>query len=151
MTKNKRRRVVRWLLFVIYIAAMVYLMFFSEELGRGISADYRYNLVPFKEIKRFLTHADILGFRVVLLNLLGNVLVFVPFGYELCPISGDRVRLWSAILYSVALSTGIELIQLLTRVGSCDVDDIILNTLGGLLGYVLFRVVHKRRKDNETL
>ncbi len=42
------------------------------------------------------------------------------------------------LFYSLGLSLGVEVFQLLTRVGSFDVDDLLLNTIGGILGYVLF-------------
>ena len=44
------------------------------------------------------------------------------------------------------MSLFIESVQLLTRVGSFDVDDLILNTLGGILGYVLFYILNKIRR-----
>ena len=61
-----------------------------------------------------------------------------------------RLRKWYCMLgMTFLLSLMIEITQLLTRVGSFDVDDLILNTSGGILGYLLFYIINKvRRKWN---
>ena len=81
-TKN-RIRIISWILFVIYIGLLVYFLFLSEEYGRT-SFDqriYRYNLTPFQEIKRFWIYRHRVGFWVAFLNLAGNVIGFLPFGF----------------------------------------------------------------------
>lgn len=50
------------------------------------------------------------------------------------------------LFYSFGLSLGVEVFQLLTRVGSFDVDDLLLNTIGGILGYVLFLICNGIRR-----
>jgi len=47
----------------------------------------------------------------------------------------------NTVFYSFELSLLVELIQLVTKVGSFDVDDIILNTIGGAIGYIVYKVV----------
>ena len=60
-------------LLVLYLACLIYFMFFSESYGRTeVHVEYRYNLVLFREIRRFLTYRDILGMPAVLLNVVGN-------------------------------------------------------------------------------
>ena len=99
---------------------------------------YRYNFIPFKEIRRFYIYRDVVGIRAFLANLFGNVLAFMPFGFFM-PILRLRLRKWYCMLgMTFLLSLMIEITQLLTRVGSFDVDDLILNTSGGILGYLLF-------------
>ena len=54
---------------------------------------------------------------------------------------------WKVALLSFELTLFIEVSQLILRVGSCDVDDMILNTLGGCIGYGIYRAVfHKKEK-----
>lgn len=140
MDANKgKRRMTAILLFVVYFAVLFYFLFFSERMGRNFSErEYHYNLVPFKEISRFLTYRESLGMKAVLLNVVGNVIAFVPFGIFL-PIFSIRCRkIWLTIYYSFELSLLVELLQLVTRVGSFDVDDLILNTLGGMIGFLLY-------------
>lgn len=74
------------------------------------------------------------------LNILGNIIAFIPFGIYLPYMSKSGIGLIATFLYTFSLSLTIELVQLITRVGSCDVDDVILNTLGGVAGYIIWRV-----------
>lgn len=135
---KKMVRVLSWFVFAIYLVALVYFLFFCEQMGRVPSDDYKYSLVPFREIKRCIVHWRAMGLFHAALNLVGNVLCFVPFGFVL-PIMSRRHRgIFKITFLSFLASLLVELIQLVSKVGSCDVDDIILNTLGGFLGYLAF-------------
>lgn len=130
-------------LFLIYIGFLVYFLFFSEEYNRNIiSESYRYNFTPFKEILRFWNYRHQLGIKVVVINLAGNIGAFVPFGLFVPIISIKMRQAWKVILTGMLLSTAVEFLQLVTRVGSCDIDDLILNTLGTIIGYLLFSICH---------
>ncbi|MBQ4284047.1 MAG: VanZ family protein [Lachnospira sp.] len=142
MNRGRGRKIIKYAVFVAYIAMLVYLVLFAEMFGRtAVSREYRYNLVPFKEISRFITYYHQLGFTAVMLNLVGNIVAFMPFGFCLPMLSDRRTGLLKVTVFSFALSLAIELMQLVTRVGSCDVDDLILNTLGGVLGYACYILV----------
>lgn len=144
--KKKQKKVIRcisWILFIIYFIAMVYFLFFSEQMGRIPSDTYKYSLEPFKEIRRYLHYHQKIGRFHVLLNLVGNVVCFMPMGFVL-PILSDKQRnIFRVTVICFLCSLLIELIQLVSKVGSCDVDDIILNTVGGFLGVVCFTVCYK--------
>ena len=144
----RRIRTVGGVLFTIYMLLLVYLLFFAESYGRAQGLEeYHYNLVPFREIRRYLQYPDVLGPYAVMTNLAGNIIGFVPFGAILPVLKRNLRSFWKILLLSFELSGMIEVTQLLTRVGSFDVDDIILNTLGGVLGYGIFAVCnHLRRK-----
>lgn len=144
-TRNQR---LGWVLFVLYLGALFYLMFFADmaERGLGVKENYTYNLKPFVEIRRYLFCASQIGFRGVFLNLYGNILGFMPFGFILGVISSRcRAHWYDAVICTYLLSYSIEMIQLFFRAGSCDVDDIILNTFGGTLGYIAFHIVQHER------
>lgn len=155
MDERSRRRIQRTgaVLFVLYLIVLVYLLFFAEDFGRGTDAQYSYNLVPFREISRFWRYAGVVGWKASLINIGGNIAAFVPFG-ALLPLFG---RKWRGLLRITGLtalfSAAVEIAQLLTRTGICDVDDVILNTLGGALGYAIFaacnslRLKHSRRRS----
>ena len=139
--KKKHKKLIRfvsWILFIIYLAAMVYFLFFSEQLGRTPSDTYHYNLKPFAEIKRYMTYYREIGSFNVILNLLGNVICFMPFGFVIPILSCRHRNIFKMTVLSFVCSITIELTQLVTKLGSCDVDDVILNTLGGIVGYILF-------------
>ncbi len=139
-------------LFLVYLTGLIYFLFFAESYGRGMAdALYDYNLLPFREIGRYLRYRELLGMRPVVLNLVGNVVGFLPFG-ALVPLLARSVRrAWKIGLLSMEVSVLIEVSQLLFCVGCCDVDDVILNTLGGLLGYAAYhaadRLYLRWRKD----
>ncbi|MDO4260650.1 MAG: VanZ family protein [Eubacteriales bacterium] len=127
--------------FGLYILLLIYFMFFSEEWGRSIfGGDYRYNLVPFREIRRYLQYGHLIGCWRVMLNLGGNVVGFMPFGALLPAVRRKPTGFWRAAFFSMELSLLIELSQLVLQAGSCDVDDLLLNTLGGCIGYGLHRL-----------
>ena len=135
-----------WVLFVLYLASLVYFMFFAESFGRDPAArDYAYNLELFKEIKRFYHYREQLGIHAFLLNVVGNVAAFIPCGFFL-PIVSRRSRRWyNAILICFGLSFCIEVTQLVCKVGSFDVDDLLLNTAGGIIGFISYRIVQRIR------
>ena len=148
-------RFVCWALFVAYMILLAYFLLFAEEYGRGTfgSGTFHYNLKPFREISRCVFHWETLGLPYVLLNLLGNVVGFMPFGFFLALLSWRERRMLMILLLSLELSLFIEVIQLFTGLGSFDVDDLMLNTLGGLLGYLCYKGVagtwNRSRKRQE--
>lgn len=148
MDEHTRRRIQRAgaALFALYLIVLVYLLFFAEDFGRGTDAKYSCNLVPFREIGRFWRYAGVVGWKASLINIGGNVAAFVPFG-ALLPLFGRKWRGFFKITGLTALfSATVEITQLLTRTGICDVDDVILNTLGGALGYALFAACNGIRR-----
>lgn len=135
------------ILFVLYIALAVYFLFFSDSLDRTmISENYRYNLEPFAEIKRFLINREQLGIKSLMINIVGNVVCFMPFGFLLPTTTRNKIvkNVVGVFVCTLFFTLSVETIQLVTKVGAFDVDDIMLNTLGGLLGYLIMRVtLHK--------
>lgn len=152
--QNKKQRVLGKILFCLYIAFLVYFLIFSERYGREPgTASYRYNLQPFQEIKRFWVYRKQLGFIPSFTNLAGNILIFIPFGFFL-PLASKFRNFATTVFFSFFLSLTVEMVQFITQVGSFDVDDILLNTLGGLIGYILFALMHeasmkKRRRQRK--
>ena len=147
-----------WVLFLMYLALLVYFLFFAESFGRTDpkTRGYSYNLVPFKEISRFWIYREKLGIRAMMLNIVGNIVAFMPCGFFL-PIVSRRSKKWyNTVIISFTFSLFVETIQLISRVGSFDVDDLLLNTTGGALGYLCFylvqtaRIRRKRREKTEV-
>lgn len=144
--RERRRSLVRAVVFITYLVFLMYIMFFAEMLGRtGADREYSYNLQLFKEIGRFIRYRDVLGMRAVFWNLGGNVLCFMPFGFFVPWMWKNMDRPWLAVLLSLYLSLLIELTQLFLRVGSFDVDDLLLNSIGGLAGYVCYKLWQRCR------
>ena len=139
------------ILFVLYIGLLSYLLFFSETYGRTMDSGYRYNLKPLKEIKRFWNNREILGISTVVTNLAGNIVAFAPFGFFLPMLWKKGRNIFRCVFLTALFSLAVETVQLYSKVGAFDVDDILLNALGGLVGWVCFfliwtPMVKKKRK-----
>ena len=138
-----------WIFFIIYIIGLSYFTFFAEALGRGIpetdSAVRNFNLIPFTEIRRFWVYRKELGLGAFLLNIVGNVVAFMPCGFLLPAISRRCRRPQGTLIVGLLISFIIECTQLAFAVGSFDVDDMLLNTLGAVAGFYLNRFVHRVR------
>lgn len=151
-SQRKGVRILCRILFAIYILATLYFLFFSEMLGRtDTSENFRYNLTLFKEINRFWTYRETLGFWTVFLNIAGNVLVFVPFGFfvPMMVKKGTYKNLFVVCSLAFLFSLFVELAQLFLKVGAFDIDDLLLNTAGAIAGYILyflFELVLRRRR-----
>jgi glycopeptide antibiotics resistance protein len=78
--------------------------------------------------------------RFLFVDVVGNVAVFIPIGLALSGALGgtlDRRRLWLTVALCMALSIGIELVQLTIPSRATDVDDVLFNTIGAALGALL--------------
>lgn len=138
-------------MFGVYIIFLIYFLFFAESTGRTFEGrTYHYNLVLFKEIGRFWHHRETLGVLAVMLNLVGNVVAFLPLGFFL-PIMYRKCRsFFYTVFFCFEFSLIVETIQLVSKVGSFDVDDLLLNTIGGAIGYLCFAILnYMRRKHDE--
>lgn len=148
--KKKIFRAVGKVLFLLYVVFLIYFLFLAEWYGRtGISEEYRYNLELFREIKRFIIYREQLGGFAVFANLAGNILIFVPYGFFISVASRER-GFFKTLFFSMGLSLCVEIIQLFTRVGSFDVDDILLNTIGGVFGYIIFLICNGIRRKHDV-
>ncbi len=133
-------------MFGVYIVCLIYFLFFAESTGRTFEGrSYHYNLELFKEIRRFIVYRHTLGTKAVALNLFGNIAAFIPFGFFL-PVLCPKCRsVLFTVFFSFECSLLVETIQLVSKVGSFDVDDLLLNTIGGFIGCLAFRrSLHKR-------
>jgi len=111
-----------------------YIVFILSEtiIGRPETKEYRYNLLPFWSYLALARGEGVNIWRCIYLN----VLFFIPLGALLWFALKDR-KWWKALLFSLVLSMGIEIAQLILKRGLCEFDDVFHNTLGCLLGYWL--------------
>ena len=146
--ENKISRMLAIPVFLLYLVLLAYLLFFSSTYGRTSEMGYRYNLIPFLEIRRGLEHIDTVGYRYVMVNIAGNIAAFMPFGFLLPLVVKRRMQIGTVTGNTFLLSLSAEVIQLLTRTGAFDVDDLILNTVGGALGYLCYVILFGQRRKN---
>lgn len=93
-----------------------------------------YNLIPFNSIGEQLSHFSEGWARF---NLIGNVIPFIPFGV-LLPMISEKANSFIRVLFiGMGFVLFVEVFQFFTRLGSFDVDDVILNMFGILIGYLI--------------
>jgi glycopeptide antibiotics resistance protein len=95
------------------------------------------NLVPFKTIK--LMQSDRLSEEYRMGNVAGNIVGFIPLGILFPLLFVGLRRLWRTSMVVFIVSLGFEMTQLVTGLGIFDIDDLILNVTGGIIGYLLIR------------
>lgn len=135
LVKNKEKIVISneimTLAFIVYILCM-----FQIVTNNDVSGVHGVNITLFKELTRY--H---IGSRLFYRNIIGNIILFVPFGFFVSyylKLDKKSFIFFTTLFVSII----IELIQL--KIGRAfDVDDIILNIVGGMLGYILYRIVDK--------
>jgi glycopeptide antibiotics resistance protein len=125
---------------VLYTLAMIRLLYFN---GRHVGEGYQYNLVPFHTIKQLILNKDHYDTGTWVRNLFGNIVLFIPIGFILPLWSKACLKLPRFLMASVLLLFVVELTQLLTRVGTMDIDDVILNLLGALAGFGMTKTAIK--------
>ncbi|MGN1313438.1 MAG: VanZ family protein [Lachnospiraceae bacterium] len=145
MQEKRRKRIM--LFFFFYLIILLKLVIFkypidylldivkSWEKGVILEGLSTANFTLGKSIRMYIRYFPRLnGFQ----NLFGNVLAFIPFGF-LLPLCFERSKKWwQVFLWSLLLVMGIELFQLFSAFGAFDVDDILLNMLGCLIGYLVY-------------
>ena len=130
---------------------LFYMLFFAEAFGRtGHVEEYRYNITLFQEITRFYRYGKSHSWDLFLLNVVGNVVVFIPFGMFLPHLFTRCRNLFLTMLISLEFSLAIEITQLISRVGRFDVDDLLLNTIGGSVGCLLFFIGSWMKKADRS-
>jgi glycopeptide antibiotics resistance protein len=119
---------------ILAVLLFAYILFlFDIALFRFQSINPAPNFVPFRTIVSDWTA----GWQEFVVNFIGNIVAFLPMGLIPPLIVGRRTKLWHVVLFGLSLSLAIEGGQYLSGRRVTDVDDLILNTLGTLLGYVL--------------
>ena len=101
----------------------------------------RINLIPFVNI------LDYDNKREAAINIIGNISMFIPTGIILPFLYPRLDHFWKALLVGAGLSFVIEMMQLLFPGSVSDIDDLILNTAGVAIGYGIYKLVHRFRRE----
>ena len=135
LIRNKEKPIIYkellMLSFAIYILCLFQVVTFQDDITWSSN-----NFIPFKEILRY----DITS-RLFIKNVLGNMIMFLPFGFFASYyLETDKIPL--PIILSIIASASIETVQM--SIGRVfDVDDIILNVFGGIIGYLCYKTLKK--------
>ena len=140
---KKKKSVIYWL-FTAYILLMLWLLF-GQRMGVTAPGTYwdqvssRINLIPLHTITEFWNDLHGGGRSHAFINLAGNVVMFVPLGFFIPCVFRKADSFRHSMLYALITIACIEIIQLVTLLGSFDVDDVILNMIGAVIGYWIYR------------
>lgn len=163
-SKKKYFLSIKIVLFTIYLGGYLYFTFFSREAGaaavfklqplRAYRLAFTFDSGFFYVIKQIFTQGLHEGFDSVhiestesLEGIVLNILLFIPFGYMLPYIFKKLQKaLWGVILIGFFCSLLTEIVQLITHLGWFDLDDLLNNTIGCIVGVGLYRVFLRERK-----
>ena len=137
----RQRKITIWhIFFILYCAVMLWLLFDREGYDPALpyTEQLRYSLIPFRTTRRFLKlllSANIAYRNQAVINLGGNVIMFIPLGFFLPRVFPALRNFWLTIFATALIIIAVELTQLFTLLGTCDIDDLILNVIGAVIGY----------------
>ena len=153
MKKETIKKVVATL-FALYCVVLLYVLFLHntyryEFCAIGVNSYFSeehmsmINIVPFKTIfgyfQRLMNHT--INTDIVVRNLFVNLVLFLPMGMAVPVLFEKKInKFWKFLLFIVISTFAIEIIQFLTMRGTADIDDIILNSLGGCIGYGIIQI-----------
>ena len=143
--KSKKMVQIVWWLYICLLFVIVVVKFNGsfEELENRIimfssEETINFNLIPFRSIGVQLTHINEWW---ALKNILGNIISFIPFGFLLLIVYNKINSFFKFFASNILFILFVESFQFFTRIGCFDVDDIILNFVGSLCGYLVLLLV----------
>ncbi len=141
-----RRKYVR-LIFFVYLVIVIKVIIFKyplwqlQEIAAGWEKDVilegldTANFTLFKTVRMYIDYYDSLNSFE---NLAGNIVVFIPFGFLLPYVTLRGRNFFVMLFHAFIFVVGIEVFQLFSAFGAFDVDDILLNCFGAVLGYLCY-------------
>ena len=149
MKKRSAQHPLLRFLFIIYCGVMLWLLF-GRSVGWDSSISYEQmlmrniNTTPFYTIKNYLrvivdrTNDSV--YIHCLINLLGNILLFIPIGILIPKLWKKLRNFFKFFFICLLMILAVELIQLFALLGSCDIDDVILNMTSLTAGYIIWSI-----------
>lgn len=141
-------------IFIIYCFFLIVVLLNPARSGGGIQSarhggwfGLTVNLIPFKTILYFLTIGNKCNTDIIIHNLLGKIILFIPWGF-LLPLSFKNIKNFKDVtILTVIVVFIIQITRLIFPIGVSDIDNIILYTLGSLLGFSLYKFIIKIMKN----
>ncbi len=148
------KQILLYLVLIVYIFLLAKILLFKyvspfELFSVERIATRTYNLIPFKSIYEYLfsTHLAII---FALTNVVGNIIIFIPLGMYLQVFKRNK-KIFDCITLICVISLCVEVTQYILGIGAFDIDDIILNTMGGLLGIFIYKIIYLvLKEENKT-
>lgn len=110
-----------------------------------------YSFLPLKQISEYLFNFNRYNFDIWFVNLFGNIIFFMPFGFLLPLVYNKGKTIKSSIIITVLVSSTVEILQYILHVGILDIDDVLLNVIGSIIGLTIYKlfmsVLNSTNKD----
>ncbi|MCM0648928.1 VanZ family protein [Clostridium swellfunianum] len=135
---NKRARIKTVFLygvFICYILLLIKILLLSRTSHSELTS---INLIPFYSIKEYIFSNSATIKKFAYGNVIGNIVIFIPLGTYLSLLKNDK-RVITNLVVIFIVSLFVEIIQGVLGIGASDIDDIILNCLGGLIGILGYK------------
>jgi glycopeptide antibiotics resistance protein len=151
-----KKRLILIIFLIVYSATLIKVMVFKDlpliRIGRlkfnfGGTHAGPANFVPFKTILPYLLGEK--GLMIATINLVGNIVLLMPIGF-LVPFIYRNIGWKKSLALGVAAGLAIEGMQALIRVGIFDIDDVILNGTGVMVGYWAFTIFTKKVRPKKS-
>lgn len=140
--KSNKFKLFAYLLFIVYLILLVYMILLKSGtaalIARGLTQK-SINLIPFRTILGYLSGQE--GINVSLTNILGNIISFGPLGFFIPLLFNENKGIFKTFIISFLVSFVFEFAQYQFNLGSCDIDDLILNILGAILGFIVYKFI----------
>ncbi len=138
----------RTLFFLMYGFVLLYITVFRGGLFQNET--HAINCIPFDELLSASYYQSIVngtanGMILLAYNVIGNIVWFIPYGMLLC--NYLKLVTWQSVCIGCFLfSLTIEILQYLFYTGISDIDDIIFNVIGGMLGFFIIDKIRRKRR-----
>ena len=133
---------------VMFLYALI--LFFLLFKKKSVGSFQTINLIPFRTIIDYLFNEDVIVRSFAFSNIMGNIAIFIPLGIYI-PLLINKKSIFTNSAIVALISLCVEIVQYILAIGTADVDDIILNTIGGLLGILIFKLVYLIFKDKSKV
>lgn len=146
---DKKEKIILYTIFVFYCAILWLVLIDRGFIAYLITQDSffnprelprLYNLVPFQLFRQQYVKFGLTG--IIDANVLGNIIMFIPIGIFTCIFTKNK-NPYRYIYVVPLISIVIEIFQFVLATGSLDVDDVILNSIGGFIGIGIFAIIYK--------
>lgn len=147
VVKMKDSKRVGQVLFVGYVIILIWILLFkfstsfSDLVSQFNNQPRNINLIPFKD-------SVMLNQKIELSEIINNIIIFIPFG-GLLGIIDKKSSFLKKIVIILLFSLAIELSQFVFGLGATDITDIITNTLGGIVGLLIYQLLKMLFKENK--
>ena len=141
--ENKKNKLIT-ILFGIYLIILIWIILFKMQTDLEFLPYIRsVNLVPFGQ-------SDIINGKIDLDEIINNCLIFIPVGIYVEMLARNR-KFYQKIIPIFLITLFLEISQFILHIGATDITDIIMNTLGGMIGILSISILYKFFKNREKV